>query len=764
MKQQQNIQTETVSPHQEAMQALVKVMSQGSDVDYIQTIRFALSVASEYLGMPVGVICQIEANSYVIEAYHQAGKPMGALIKEGLIKEIANSPYAMLLANDGVLAVNQIAATQKQNYDTNYQVFDACIGTRLTVEDACVGGLMFYDQAVRHTPFSEIEIEFVQMLGQWVQKTMHQSQLDQQLNVSNERITLALSGGRLGLWDLDLSQQSLVLNDRWAQMLGYELSEIAHTPLIWKKLMHPSDHRAAMRAFKAHYDGSTSELDHTFRMRHKDGHWVWVHNRGKVIARDFRQKPTRMMGTHMDVTALKSAEEEVEQLAFYDVLTALPNRRLMLDRLAHALVNSARHCTYGALIFIDLDDFKTLNETFGHEQGDVLLKSVASRLASCLRDGDTVARFGGDEFVVMLDHLDTVSDIATKQVEKVGDKIIESLNQSYQLASTSLHSTPTLGATLFNGVTDKVEDVLKRADIAMYQAKTAGKNCLRFFDQDIQANIVNKTKLAEDLRIAIEQDQFELYYQPQIDRKGEISGAEALIRWNHPERGMVSPLDFIPLAEETGLIIELGNWVLETGCKQLVSWSKDAKTVGQHLSINVSARQFQQADFVEQVLKTLMKTGANPNKLKLELTESMLADDVDDVIAKMSQLRVKGVSFSLDDFGTGFSSLSYLKLLPLNQLKIDKSFVQDILTDSNDAVIARTIVALANSLGLNVIAEGVEMEGQRAFLAQNGCHDYQGYLFSRPLTIDEYNQFCDEYETTVFNTDKDPLLDPYSLL
>ncbi len=442
--------------------------------------------------------------------------------------------------------------------------------------------------------------------------------------------------------------------------------------------------------------------------------------------------------------ALDSAKDEIAQLAFYDSLTQLPNKRLLMDRLKQSLLQSQRDRCYGALLFIDLDDFKNLNETLGHEAGDLLLQTTARRLASCLREVDTVARMGGDEFVVMLDQLDTDVDAATAQTETVGGKIIDALNQPYNINGQQYFNTPTLGATLFNGVTDKAAEVLKRADIAMYQAKNAGKNCLRFFDQHIQASLLQKARLEEDLRRATIEKQFELYYQPQIDRTGNVTGAEALIRWHHPLRGFVSPMEFIPLAEDTGMIIDIGRWVLDTACAQLAEWSKSPKTAHLNLAVNVSVRQFQQQDFVLQVLQACRHAGADPYRLKLELTESMLANDVDDVITKMRQLRDQGVNFSLDDFGTGFSSLSFLKLLPLNQLKIDKSFVRDVLTDNNDAVIARTIVALANSLGLNVIAEGVEYEGQREFLKQNGCYDYQGYLFSKPLSIKEFERYCAE--------------------
>ena len=465
----------------------------------------------------------------------------------------------------------------------------------------------------------------------------------------------------------------------------------------------------------------------------------WVRAQGDAIYED--DKVVRLVGAFQDITQQKTAEDAIKQLAFYDVLTQLPNRRLLLDRLERALLSSARSSCYGALIFIDLDNFKTLNDTLGHDMGDALLKQVALRLQSCLRDCDTVARFGGDEFVVMLENLDTKALEVKDQVDKVGAKIIYALNQPYDIVPQGYYSTPSLGATIFIGNHGTVDEALKRADIAMYQAKSAGRNCLRFFDPEVQINVDIKANLVEALRHGIGNNQFVLHYQPQVDRAGVVTGAEALVRWNHPQQGIISPLEFIPLAEEMGLILPLGKWVLETGCKQLVTWAGSKDTEHLNLSINVSARQFHQPDFVEQVLDVINITNVNPQRLKLELTESMLVDDMDSVIAKMTLLQNAGIRFSLDDFGTGFSSLSYLKRLPLYQLKIDQSFVRDVLRDQNDGVIVRTIVALASSLGLSVIAEGVEVEGQRDFLEENGCYEYQGYLFSRPLNIEDFEVY-----------------------
>ena len=450
---------------------------------------------------------------------------------------------------------------------------------------------------------------------------------------------------------------------------------------------------------------------------------------------------THYVGTFSDATQRKKAEDQIKQLAFFDPLTGLPNRRLLTDRLNQVLAASTRNDREGALLFVDLDNFKTVNDTQGHEVGDMLLQEVARRLSSSFREADTVGRLGGDEFVVVLAGLSGDPDEAAAQAEVVGEKILAALGQPYELAGNLFRCTPSIGITLFGDQRDSVDDLMKQADIAMYQAKAGGRNTLRFFDPGLQASIKARASLEAELRHGIHDDQILLYYQPQIDKDRNLVGAEALVRWRHPQRGLVTPAEFIPLAEETGLILSLGQLVLEAGCAQIVAWTSRPETSHITLALNVSAKQFQQTDFVEQVVDALNRTGADPNKLKLELTESLLVENVEDIIEKMVALKTRGVSFSLDDFGTGYSSLSYLKRLPLDQLKIDQSFVRDILTDPNDAAIAKTIVALAQSLGLGVIAEGVETSEQQDFLARSGCHVYQGYFFSRPMPVEDFDQF-----------------------
>lgn len=457
---------------------------------------------------------------------------------------------------------------------------------------------------------------------------------------------------------------------------------------------------------------------------------------------DKQNRLTNYVATFSDITQQKLTEEKIQLLAFTDPLTALPNRRLLLDRLKHALEVSARNKRHGALFFIDPDDFKGLNDTRGHYVGDLLLKQVAERIVACVRKGDTVARFGGDEFVVMLEDLSSDLLEAMQQTEIVGIKILQVLNEPYLLVGSPHHNTPSIGATLFGSEKNVLEEVLKQADLAMYQAKSSGRNGLRFFDPDMQSAVAVRVEMETDLRRGLLEHQFLLHYQPQVDHTSHLTGAEALVRWKHPQRGMVSPAHFIPFAEESGLILPLGQWVLEKACEQLSVWAHAPETAALTLSVNVSAKQFRQIDFVDQVLTTIHRHGIDARKLKLEITESLLLDNVEDIITKITTLKARGVGVSLDDFGTGYSSLAYLQRLPLDQLKIDQSFVRDVLESPNAAAIARAIVALAHSLGMSVLAEGVETEDQLLFLVTHNCHAFQGYLFSRPLPIDEFERYA----------------------
>ena len=447
-----------------------------------------------------------------------------------------------------------------------------------------------------------------------------------------------------------------------------------------------------------------------------------------------------LMISYHDVTELRQATAEIAQLAFFDPLTNLPNRRLLLDRLTQAVAQARRERQMGALLFIDLDHFKLLNDTRGHEVGDELLRQVGERLQAAVRGCDTVARLGGDEFVVMLSQLAGEPGRAAEQTRRVGDKLTASLGEPYELDGQVQRSSCSVGVALF-GHDDAAgldaQELLKRADIAMYQVKQRRGNGLCFFDPQMQERINQRAVLEADLQTALERGQFVLHYQPQFAHNGRTVGVEALLRWQHPERGLVAPGAFIAVAEDSGLIVALGQWVLEQACSQLAAWAREPGREDWQVSVNVSVRQFRQENFVAQTVEALQRTGAPVQKLVLELTESLVLEDMQGSIAKMHQLRAKGVRFAIDDFGTGHSSLAYLTQLPLHQLKIDQSFTHQIGRQEAADVIVQTIIAMARTLELEVIAEGVETAAQRDFLAAHGCLLFQGYWFSRPVPVEQ---------------------------
>ena len=555
---------------------------------------------------------------------------------------------------------------------------------------------------------------------------------------SDLRVAATAFESQEGMIITDADMSILRINRACSEITGYSpLEAIGQTPRMFSSGRHNSTFYQALWASI----NTTGAWKGEIWNRRKNGE-VYPQWANISAVRGPDGAITNYVASFIDISHRKTAEEEINHLAFYDPLTNLPNRRLLIDRLRHALLAGSRSDSAGALFFIDVDNFKTLNDTLGHDKGDMLLDQVARRLSATVREEDTIARLGGDEFVIMMEGLSLIALDAAALARVVAEKILEAFKEPYDLQGTPYLCTVSIGIALFNRPTDTVEELLKQADLAMYQAKAAGRNTLRFFDPQMQSVVMARTELETDLREGLRQSQLLLHYQPQVDDDGRITGAEALVRWQHPVRGMIPPMEFIGLAEETGLILNLGHWVLETACKQLVAWSGKAAMAHLTVAVNVSAHQFRQIDFVEQVLAVLKSTGANPHRLKLELTESLLVSNVDEVIGKMFALKARGVGFSLDDFGTGYSSLSYLKRLPLDQLKIDQSFVRDIHVDPNDAAIAKTIVALAHSLGLGVISEGVETAAQRDFLAHAGCHAHQGYFFSRPLAIEGFEAFA----------------------
>ncbi len=506
---------------------------------------------------------------------------------------------------------------------------------------------------------------------------------------------------------------------------------------FWRRHVHDDDIEAVLRA-REEAVGGGMEYSCEYRMRNSSGEELWVEEIGSVVDNRDGQGSSHgggvaLRGILLDITQRKAAESEIQRLAFYDPLTGLPNRRLLLDRLHKLIETRSHYVEHGAIVFIDLDNFKTLNDNLGHETGDLLLKEVAQRLQVAVRKSDLVARLGGDEFVVLLESGHEPLDAITRNVEMVADKILAALDRPYRLNGSEHHGSASIGIYVFDTSSDTVSEMLKRADLAMYQSKAAGRNSIRFFEPEMQVMLSRRAKLEASLRGALRKGEFLLRYQPQVTDSGALLGFEVLLRWHHPELGLLGPSDFINVAEETGLIVPIGTWVLQKACEQLVAWAGRPETAKLRLSVNVSARQFRHPMFVEHSLEVIRRTGVNPRRLRMELTESLLVDDINGTIYKMKMLKACGVGFSLDDFGTGYSSLSYLRRLPLDELKIDHSFFRNRLTKETDAAIVRTIVVLAQSLKLDLIAEGVEKEEQRVFLASHGCHAYQGYLFSAAL-------------------------------
>lgn len=579
--------------------------------------------------------------------------------------------------------------------------------------------------------------------GRTVRVTEFRDITDQKEAELQHQIAAIAFESQEGLLITDAEHRIVRANQACCRIAGYAAEALLgkHAGMLGSA-RHPPDYQESMLETVARNGFWQGEMWQRRENGEEYPAWLTI-----TAVRNSAGTVTHHVASIEDITQRKTAEEEIRHLAFFDQLTGLPNRRLLADRLRQALAASCRHNYCGALLFIDLDNFKTLNDTLGHDQGDLLLQEVAKRLAACVREEDTVARLGGDEFVVMLESLSESMQEAATHAEVVGEKIIASLARPYVLSAYEHHSSASIGIAMFLGCNDVAEELLKRADMAMYQAKSAGRNTLRFFDPEMQAVVSARATLETGLREAVQKGHLVLHYQAQVDSTCSITGAEALLRWHDPGYPEVPPRAFIPVAEETGLILPIGKWVLDSACGCIAAWARNPALARITLAVNISARQFQLKNFVDMVLTAIDRAGADPRRLKLELTESMLLHDVDDVIAKMTALKARGVGFSLDDFGSGYSSLSYLKRLPLDQLKIDRGFVSDILTNPDDAAIARMIVALGENFGLTVIAEGVESEAQLLKLAEQGCNHYQGFLFSRPLTLAEFEAYVGKRES-----------------
>lgn len=561
---------------------------------------------------------------------------------------------------------------------------------------------------------------------------------DKKTAQENLEVAAVAFESREGIMITDANQRILRVNKAFTEITGYSVTDVkGKTPRMLSSGRHDEFFYEKLSA--------TLLKEYTWQgeiwNRRKNGE-EYLEQLIITAVKDSSEKVTHYVGAFTDITDQKRTEEKIHQLAFFDRLTALPNRQYLFDQIQLALQIGQSSQQYGALLLVDLDHFMNLNDTLGHDVGDQLLNQVANTLMTSLDRLGLVARLGSDEFVILLEKLGKVPQDAADKAGEIGDKLIRLLDRTYQLSSYTYEGTASIGITLFSGHEDDTfEELLKQMDLALYFAKSSGRNTVRFYAPQMQTKVRDRVEIETDLRAAIRLEQFELHYQPQIDHRGNLQGVEALVRWNCPKRGIVSPADFIPILEESGLILHLGNWVIHAACEQLVVWSSLPHMALLTISVNLSARQLYQADFVSQVMASIKKTGADPRRLELELTESLFLNDVDDSIKKMTALKKNGLAFALDDFGTGYSSLSILKRLPIDRLKIDRSFVQEVPADQGANTIVRAIIGLGNSLGLIIVAEGVETVEQFKFLKESGCHIFQGYLFARPMSKNELQQF-----------------------
>nr|WP_276570190.1 bifunctional diguanylate cyclase/phosphodiesterase [Thiocystis violacea] len=550
------------------------------------------------------------------------------------------------------------------------------------------------------------------------------------------RIAASVFESQEGVIVTDAHEVILRVNQAFTRMTGYASEDVVgKTPRLLKSGRHGPDFYAAMWA--SIQDSGSWKGEIWNRRKSGEIYPEWL---GITAIRGDGDGVTHYVATLHDITERKAAEQAIQHLAFYDALTGLPNRRLLLDRLSHGQIVSERSGHCGALLFIDLDRFKDLNDSLGHMVGDLLLQQVARRLSRVVRDVDTVARLGGDEFVIMLEDLSEDEREARRQAEDVGAKILGALSAPYQLAEHQHRSTPSIGVVLFRGPDPTSEDLIARADLAMYRAKQSGRNNLCFFEREMQVSVDDRSALRDELRRGIGRKQFTLHYQPQVDRDGRIRGAEALLRWANPLRAGVLPNEFIPLAEESGLILPLGYWVLREACSQLEAWSGDPDTRRLTLSVNISARQFRDPNFIKELRDILRQSGADPRRLRLEVNEGLLRREPAFVSERLAELKAIGLGLSLDNFGTGYSSLTKLRDLPFDQLKLGQPLVCDLPLDLGMTAIAASLIDVGHALGLEVLASGVETEAQRSFLHAHACDAFQGYLFDRPLARQELTE------------------------
>ena len=615
----------------------------------------------------------------------------------------------------------------------------------ITKTGFALGSFCIIDQIPRE--LTDIQISLLQLFAKHVMSLFEMRNDSNALISERELITCQLKDysehlaeaqriAKIGSWELSIKDNSLIWSDEVYRLFKLNKTTSELTFEKFMSFVHDEDVNVVLAAQELALKGVTT-LNVEHRIILDDGTELYVHELGEVKCN--KNEDLKLCGTVQDITEKKALERRINKLAFYDDLTDLPNRQLLSDRLKQALALITRESKRGALITFVIDNFKIINDALGYEMGNQLLKIVVKRLRNTIRQVDSLARIDGDAFAILLSDLSSNTEESASQAKIVATSVLNSLQEPFFLAEHTYFITASIGIAMFSKRTQDVEVVLKRADLAMYKAKSMGKNTIEFFDNVLQEQVIKRGVIGNDLRRALINNQFKLFYQPQVDHNKQVVGFEALIRWIHPELGFKSPADFIPIAEENGFIVSIGKWVLETACKQLNTWKLEGKT-NLTIAVNVSPKQFKQLDFVETVLSTLSKYDLDPTKLKLEITESMLVDNIEDIKSKMYKLKQNGISFSLDDFGTGYSSLNYLSKLPIDQLKIDQSFIKNMMFDPNDAAIVKTIISLGHTLGLSVIAEGVETLDQQVFLEDQNCNLYQGYLYSKPLPIEELIQ------------------------
>ncbi|MGZ5049430.1 MAG: EAL domain-containing protein [Methylobacter sp.] len=740
----------------ERINRLYAAWTQSADVivresDEIKLLNEVCRILSDYVAFKLVWVGMVEADGSVIPV--AASNPESSLLKNIKISTDPLRPEGCgpmgTAIREGTPRIfnNFLSAPQTRPWQpmAATENIQASAAFPLMRGGSCIGAIAVY--STEQDYFSPDLIDLMRGLADDLSYALDNFDREKlRLKAEHElRIAAAAFESQEGIMVTDADNHILRVNKSFTELTGYYPEEVIGKP--------PSMLKSGRQDVEFYRE--------MWKCINRDKYWqgeIWNKRKNGEVYPEWlcitaitnpANEVTNYIGTFTDISQRKADEERIKDLAYYDSLTKLPNRTLLFDRLNLALSASHRNKTHGALMFLDLDNFKTLNDTLGHDQGDQLLIEVGRRLQRCVREVDTVARLGGDEFVVMLECLDEQEIEAAIQAHAVAEKIRSNLAEFYLLKSNQNdkmqpfvehYSTGSIGFVLFLGHETSSEELLKRADLAMYQAKQAGRNVIRAFVPEMQEALNLRASLEADLRNALDRNELKLYYQVQVDASRRAVGAEALIRWYQAERGMVSPAEFIPLAEETGLILSIGRWILLQGCETLVEWAQYPETRDLRLAVNISSRQLNQADFVEQVRAILAETGANPTLLKLEITESGILDNVEDTIAKMHAIRELGVNFSMDDFGTGYSSLSYLQKLPLEQLKIDQSFVKNMASNKNDSAIIRTILSLGENLDLTIIAEGVETEVQREYLINYGCRIFQGYLFGKPVPADQFRQ------------------------